>query len=129
MKGFERKNDSSILGFVVLCNSMKAINFEEFKEFLYLLIKNTVEELPAFIWDLIDLEERNLSDIYQVIGFVPSSNLNDSERSAIYGITIKRFGSFFDMPISKNKALKALNENIQVLERFKNTFPFIKLDF
>lgn len=110
--------------------SMRAIRFDEFKYFLYFLIKNyEVDELPVFIWELIDLDEERISDIYQIIGFVPSSNLSDSERNAIYGITIKRFGSFFDMPISEKQAIQSLEQNPQILVRFKNMFPFIELGF
>lgn len=66
MKGFDRDTDSSILAFVILCETMKAITFDELKEYLYLLIKeNKVEDLPGFIWDLLDLSKDNRMQIYK----------------------------------------------------------------
>lgn len=64
MKGFDRDTDLSILAFVILCETMKAITFDELKE--YLLIKeNKVEDLPGFIWDLLDLSKDNRMQIYK----------------------------------------------------------------
>ncbi|OOF44182.1 hypothetical protein BKK51_09860 [Rodentibacter trehalosifermentans] len=129
MKGFNREN-SSILGFITLCKAMKSITDDEFKQFFYSLINDSdLEELPYFIWDSVDLRDSDMSDIYNMVGFVPSSNLNDDEINAIYGITVKRFGSIFDMLISNEEALDALERNPHILERFKREFPFIKLDF
>ena len=129
MKGFDREN-SSTLGFVTLCRAMKSITDEEFKEFFYLLIKNSdLDKLPNFIWDLIDLKEPDMGDIYNTIGFVPSSGLSDSEINAIYGITIKRFGTIFDMPVTKEEAIILLDKHNEILNMFKKTFPFIIIDF
>ena len=47
---------------------------------------------------------------------------------AMYGIGIKRFGEIYDMPISKKAALKALDQHPSILKRFKETFPFIKIE-
>lgn len=125
MKGFNRE-DSSILGFITLCYSMQAITNEEFKEYFYSLIKSSdVDELPDYIWDLIEFINPDMADIYNVIGFVPSSNLTDDEINAIYGITLKRFGRFFDMFITEGKAIELLNNNPKVSSLFKTLFPFI----
>ncbi|OOF47807.1 hypothetical protein BKK56_11660 [Rodentibacter genomosp. 2] len=123
------KESCEDLGFVKTSLFANAITKSEFNEWILFIIKNnSVDEIPMYMYDLIDFDDY-LYKLPALIGFSPYSGLNNKEEDAIYGIAIKRFGSFFDMPISKNKALKALNENIQVLERFKNTFPFIKLDF
>lgn len=125
MKGFNRE-DSSILGFITLCYSMQAITNEEFKEYFYSLIKSSdVDELPDYIWDLIEFINPDMADIYNVIGFVPSSNLTDDEINAIYGITLKRFGRFFDMFITEGKAIELLNNNPKVSSLFKTLFPFV----
>lgn len=129
MKGFN-KNDFSILDFVISCFFMQSITFNEFKEFFYLLIKkHEVDEIPLFIWEIIDLKKEDIATIYNIIGFVPHSDLNLSDRNAIYGIAIKRFGLLFEHTISKEKAIKSLEERPDILIRFKETFPFIKLDF
>lgn len=125
MKGVNRE-DSSILGFITLCYSMQAITNEEFKEYFYSLIKSSdVDELPDYIWDLIEFINPDMADIYNVIGFVPSSNLTDDEINAIYGITLKRFGRFFDMFITEGKAIELLNNNPKVSSLFKTLFPFV----
>lgn len=127
MKGFN-KEDSSILGFVIYCEGI-AITFNEFKEYLYFVIKNnSIDDLPNFIWDLIDLEEENKLHIYDIIGFATSDNFTKGEIMAMYGIGIKRFGEIYDMPISKKAALKALDQYPSILKRFKETFPFIKIE-
>ncbi|MBF0786248.1 hypothetical protein E4T80_12315 [Muribacter muris] len=127
LRGFSR-DDSSLLGFIIWCEGI-AITFNEFKEyFLFLIKENNINEIPDFIWDIIDMEENEKIHLYKrIIGFVPDSKLTEFEISAIYGIGLKRFGSLFD--ISKKKALDALEQNPHILERFKKTFPFIKLDF
>lgn len=128
IKGFS-KEDASIIGFVLYCEG-NAITYDEFKEFLYLTINNnSVDDLPYYIWDLIDLDEENKSDIYQILGFVSYGGLTKGEIESIYGIGIKRFGDIGDIPISKSRALKSLKENPHILKRFKETFPFIQLDF
>lgn len=81
-----------------------------------------------YIYDLADYNEE-IAGIYNVIGFSPNSNLKKLEKYALYGIAVKRFGSIFDMPISKKKALDELNRNPQILEKFRRTFPFIELGF
>lgn len=128
MDGFNRNGDSSTLAFVISCNLMGAISFKEFKEYFYCLIRNNdINKIPLFIWDLIDLEESERFLIYNVLGFTPSSGLNSTEKDAIYGIAIQRFKTFFDIPISEGEALTALKENPHILDRFKKTFPFIKM--
>ena len=97
--------------------------------YLYFVIKNnSIDDLPNFIWDLIDLEEENKLHIYDIIGFATSDNFTKGEIMAMYGIGIKRFGEIYDMPISKKAALKALDQHPRILKRFKETFPFIKIE-
>ncbi len=123
------RESSEDIGFVKSCLIIGAIDRNEFKEWVFFIIKNnSVDDIPLYIFDLIDFNDY-FCNLFEVIGFVLDSGLTDDEDNALYGIAVKRFGSFFDMPISEKRALKALSENPQVLDRFKQTFPFIYLDF
>ncbi|MFQ1050086.1 hypothetical protein ACIRXL_08460 [Avibacterium paragallinarum] len=129
MRGFNKK-DFSTLDFVISCLFMQAITFDEFKEFFYLVIKkNEVEKIPIFIWDILDLKKEDISTIYNIIGFVPHSDMSASDRNAIYSIAAKRFGYLFDKNISEENIINFLKDNPDILIRFKETFPFIKLNF
>lgn len=122
-------NDSEDIGFATDCLLMGVISLNEFKEWVYKIVKQyNVEDLPIYIYDLTDYNEE-VAGVYNIIGFSPNSNLKRIDEYALYGIAVKRFGGVFDMPISSNKALIALGDNPQILERFKREFPFINLDF
>ncbi|MFU2090574.1 hypothetical protein [Avibacterium avium] len=81
------------------------------------------------MWDILDLKKEDISTIYNIIGFVPHSDMSIYDRNAIYGIAVKRFGCVFDKSISDEDAEKSLNENPNILIRFKEVFPFIDLNF
>lgn len=106
-----------------------AIKFDEFKEYLYLFIKqHNSEDIPLFIWDLIDMDKDQVAYIYNVIGYTLISRLNKQENLALYGIAIQRFGSSFEIEKSnEHYVVKALDNNPNILSDFKETFPFISL--
>lgn len=122
-------NNSEDIGFATDCLLMGVISLNEFKEWVYKIIKQySIEDLPIYIFDLADYNEE-IAGIYNVIGFSPNSNLSKIDEYALYGIAVKRFGSILDMPISIQKALETLGNNSKLLERFKIEFPFINLGF
>lgn len=41
-----------------------------------------------------------------MIGYIPSSKLSDEEKKTILAIAIKRFGIFYDSPITEKRQLK-----------------------
>ncbi|KGQ67894.1 hypothetical protein ACLRAA_06205 [Gallibacterium anatis] len=123
------RDESGDIGFVKSTLIAEAITLKEFNNWVIFIINNhPIDELPIYIFDLIDFKGY-LCDLTNIIGFVPYSGLNDNENYALYGIALKRFGKIVDCPISYQCALDALNNNPQVLIRFKETFPFIELDF
>lgn len=84
------KENSQDLNFSLACIYCQAIDIEEFKQWIKIVIKETsVDELPSYIFDLVDFNEP-LFHITNVIGFVPSNNLSKKDEYAIYGITYLR---------------------------------------
>lgn len=119
------KENSQDLGFAIGCLFSQSITLDEFKEWLYIVIKdNDIENIPSYIFDLLEFNQ-GLFHISNVIGFVPNDKLSKSEQNALTGIAVMRNVKVYDSPISKNKALLLLDKNPHILERFKTFFPFI----
>ncbi len=116
------------LSFAINCLFSQAININEFKTWLEEVIRNTpTDEIPFYIYDLMDFDE-SLADIYSTIGFVPDSNLSPAQDNALTGIAYLRGVDVYDPPVSKEKALSALEKNPKILKEFKRFFPFVKLE-
>lgn len=125
------KEDSRDLGFALMCFEVNAITKKEFQIWLDEIVKKLpVDEFPIYLIDLIDFlnSDDSLLHIYDVIGFVPGGDLSTQDKNAIYGITYMRQQEFYDIPVSKEKALAALKKNPQILQEFKRFFPFVKLE-
>lgn len=128
MRKFKLKREASDdIGFAKSCFITGAINRDEFNEWVLFVINNSsVDELPLYIYELIDFNG-DFSDLIEIIGFTPDPVLNEDEDDALYGLTIKRFGkSHFSS--KKNRWLSALDNNPHILARFIKMFPFIDLD-
>lgn len=122
------KEKSDDIGFVKSCFIIGAINRDEFNEWIMFVINSSdVNELPVYIYDLIDFNG-DFFDLINTIGFTPDPVLTEEEDDAIYGIAIKRFGGE-DSSLLKNKWLNSLNKNMHILDRFRKVFPFISLNF
>ncbi|RDE94471.1 hypothetical protein DPW03_10910 [Aggregatibacter aphrophilus] len=122
------KEDNSDIDFAITCLFYQAITLNEFKEWLYNIIKdNNVDDLPMYIWDLVDFNNE-LEKIFDVIEFVPSSSLTIGEKNALYTIALKRSNKVIDMPISLINAKRAFELNPHILKHFKETFSFIKIE-
>lgn len=121
------RESSEDIGFVKSCFIKGAITNNEFNKWIEYVVTNyEVSELPLYIFDLIDFKG-SFYELIKIIGFTPDPMLTEDEDNAIYGIAIKRFGDSLDIPISRDNALKALEQNPLILNRFKVTFPFIEL--
>ncbi|OOF44463.1 hypothetical protein [Rodentibacter trehalosifermentans] len=123
------RESSEDIGFVKSCLIIGAIEKNEFREWIDLVIKDSdIDELPLYIFDLINFDG-SFYELLNIIGFTPDPILSDEEDNALYGIAIKRFGDSFDIPITKSKALISLEHNPQILDRFRKVFPFVLLNF
>jgi len=123
------KEDSYDLGFVDACQLSAAISSEEFTQWVYWVIEHSDQDLPTYFFDLTSLGS-GAGALYDAVGFVPSPELSGSEDSAIDGIAYKR-GAYdpypdYDVHISRKDALRALADNPQIEQRFRDTFPFIQ---
>lgn len=121
------KEEHSDLNFAIGCLYCDAINMNEFKYWIEIVILNLkTEDIPMYIYDLLDFDG-NLYHISKVIGFDIINDLSEIEEYSIYGIAYLRNNPIFECPIGKDKAIMLLNSNKGVLERFKSFFPFVKI--
>lgn len=129
MLGLTRDNCYD-LGFAILYYECNAVNKDEFLDWLYGIVKTVpVESFPRYLIDLIDcLESDDCSiSIYNIIGSVPTTDMTKKEKDAVYGITYMRNQEFYDIPITKKKALEALEKHPEIYHKFKRFFPFVEL--
>ena len=126
MKWAIYKENSEDLGFALMCLSYQSITIEELKKWLDIVLMDTpTEELPNYFFDLID---GDVFDIFKNMSYVPHSSLSRYEKYALEGIAyIRKVRSLTDMLAKEETALKALQNNPQILERFKKFFPFVEI--
>ncbi|HFC5893758.1 MULTISPECIES: hypothetical protein [Neisseria] len=121
------KEDSDDLGFAIKCLFSQSIDLNEFKLWIEQVIRDMpIEDIPFYIFDLADLDEE-IDNIYNIIGFVSSYSLSKLRRNALTGIAFLRGIDVYDPPISKEKALKALEKHPEIYHKFKRFFPFVEL--
>ena len=126
MKWAIYKENSEDLGFALACLDYQAITIEELKKWLDIVLMDTpTEELPNYFFDLID---GDVFDIFKNMSYVPHDNLSRYEKYALEGIAyIRKVRPLIDMVVKEETALKALQNNPQILERFKKFFPFVEI--
>ena len=126
MKWAIYKENSRDLGFALACLDYQAITIEELKKWLDIVLMDTpTEELPNYFFDLID---GDVFDIFKNMSYVPHSSLSRYEKYALEGIAyIRKVRSLTDMLAKEETALKALQNDPQILERFKKFFPFVEI--
>ena len=121
------KEDSDDLGFAIKCLFSQSIDLNEFKLWIEQVIRDMpIEDIPFYIFDLADLDEE-IDNIYNIIGFVSSYSLSKLRRNALTGIAFLRGIDVYDPPISKEKALKALEKHPEIYQKFQHFFPFVEL--
>ena len=120
------KENSEDLGFAISCFFNRAITSDEFKKWLEIVLMDTpTDELPNYFFDLID---GDVFDIFKNMSYVPHDNLSRYEEYAVEGIAyIRKVRPLTDMLAKEETALKALQNNPQILERFKKFFPFVEI--
>ena len=121
------KEDSDDLGFAIKCLFSQSIDLNEFKLWIEQVIRDMpIEDIPFYIFDLADLDEE-IDNIYNIIGFVSSYSLSKLRRNALTGIAFLRGVDVYDPPVSKEKALKALEKHPEIYQKFQHFFPFVEL--
>ena len=126
MKWKIHKENSEDLGFAISCFFKGAITADEFKKWLDIVLMDTpTEELPNYFFDLID---GDVFDIFKNMSYVPHDNLSRYEEYAVEGIAyIRKVRPLIDMVVKEETALKSLQNNPQILERFKKFSPFVEI--
>ena len=120
-----REDNGEDIGFAISCMYSQAITLDEFKSWIdYVILNSKVEDLPSYIWEIVDWDGRY--NIYEYIGFTPCG-IEGYLSDALTGIAIKRNMNIFES-VSKKKALDALRKNPNLVKKFKDSFPFIKID-
>ena len=121
------KEDSYDLGFAIKCLFSQSIDLNEFKLWIEQVIRDMpIEDIPFYIFDLADFDGV-IADIDNIVGFVSSYSLSKSKKNALTGIAFLRGIDVYDPPISKEKALKALEKHPEIYQKFQHFFPFVEL--
>ena len=120
------KNDCEDIGFAQSCLTAGIISFDELKQWLFWVIE-TEDDVPNYIWDIIDLKEKFDFVPLRIMGFNPYWEHTDDEDDALDGIGYKRSLDFNSDAVSRSDALQKLIANPHIEERFRKTFPFIDL--
>lgn len=119
------KNNCEDIAFAISCLAAGVISFDEFKQWLYLVVETT-GDVPHFIWDITELNDRYDFIPLKIMGFTPHWVHTNDEDDAVDGIGYKRWSSFASDASSRRDALEKLSTNPHIEERFRNTFPFIQ---
>lgn len=121
------RESSDQIGFVIACAMCSAISTEELNKWAeYIVRDNSIEEIPDYIFDLVYFKE-SLLGIFRLIGFVPTTQWIPEGSLEIYGITALRGRLSPQADVNAAKAVAALNKRPDIIERFKQVFPFIDL--
>ncbi|QOG47650.1 hypothetical protein IBX81_01155 [Neisseria gonorrhoeae] len=120
------KEDSDDLEFAIKCLFSQSIDLNEFKLWIEQVIRDMpIEDIPFYIFDLADFQ--SLYDLIDIVGFVSENSLSKSQKNALTGIAFLRGIDVYDPPVSKEKALKALEKYPEIYHKFKWFFPFVEL--
>lgn len=117
------KEQGQDLSFATYCLLSAAINSQEFKLWLEKVVLDIpADNTPFYIFDLIDFEGE-VADIYNILNFVPNTDLSKDQDDALTGIAFLRGIDIYDPPVSKEKALKALKNILKSIKGFSISFP------
>ncbi|AIK95502.1 hypothetical protein [Candidatus Odyssella acanthamoebae] len=119
--------------FVMSAKYAGAITFEDLKEWIYFKLKINDYELPTFMFEILEAEKFYdiPTELTRLILNHCQGEFTQTEHRALYGIAYKRGFYSKENPCelcTEKTALKNLEKNPHILERFKQTFPFIKLE-
>ena len=121
------RESSDQIGFVVACAMCGAISVEELNKWAeYIIKENPIEDIPDYIFELVYFKDF-LSRIFKLIGFVPSTKWLPEGGLEAYGITALRGRLSPDAGVDASKAITALDKRPDIIQRFKQVFPFIDL--
>lgn len=119
------QEDEHTVGFVLSCYFTEAIDLAELRKWCeHVIITNEMQDIPQYMFDLVSID--SIGEICSIIGFSPSG-VSWQEDEALYGIAFGRGRDVFDPPLGPAEAKRALQTRPDVLQRFRDVFPFIEL--
>ncbi len=118
------------IGFIESCLFTGAINLKDLERWAEHILK-TESEFPDYIYSLAS-PHRDAS-FHDIIGFVPHApDLSTQEMIALHAIGIIR-GSDVKWPalrpVSRKAAFRELLQNSHIMEKYRNLFPFISINW
>ncbi|MBX3457829.1 MAG: hypothetical protein KF820_05655 [Candidatus Paracaedibacteraceae bacterium] len=122
------------LYFCLRSKSTGAITQDEFNNWCYECIKMQ-EDIPTIVFDLLDFGDHAFRETRNDVFFNENfkKELSPGERNSLRAIGylrgINTEEELRDLRTSSKTVLSALEKNPHILERFKEVFPFIKLEF
>ncbi|PKV79748.1 hypothetical protein [Nocardia fluminea] len=119
------QEDGHTIGFVLGCYFTEAIDLAELRKWCeHVIITNEVQDIPQYMFDLVSVASPG--EILSIIGF-SAGGVSRQEDEALYGIAFGRGRDVFDPPLGPVEAKRALQTKPDVLQRFRDVFPFIEL--
>lgn len=120
------------VGFVLASRFSGAILFQEIIDWCFYKIES-FSDLPTYIFDIVSTS--SISELRDAVGILQYGRFNyelsDAEWEALTGIAYKRGFYTKEDPCdvcTEKTALENLEKNPHILKKFKQTFPFIKLE-
>jgi hypothetical protein len=116
--------DSSLIGFVEYCLYSAAITDKDIQNWSMHMIEK-YDDLPLYMYDLPDFKKEDYN-LYKLIGFATSWGFSEEDKDALYGIAYKRGFTPYDCPLTKEGAIRRLEECPHIKKKFREIFPFIE---
>lgn len=112
-----------LLAFVITCLFCDAISKEEFRDWCARAL--SLNGAPGFLYDLMEFDD-DIFKIFKVVGHVPVWKHTEEDEYALYGVAVRRGVKPYDMPLSNDKAVAALEKSPSVGLLFCEVFDSIK---
>ncbi len=120
------EEDGHTIGFVLDCYFTEAIDLAELRKWCeHVIITNEMQDIPQYMFDLVSVP--SAGEIFSIIEF-SVGGVSQQEEKALYGIAFGRGRDLFDPPIGPEQAKRALQNRPDVLQRFRDVFPFVELE-
>lgn len=116
------RQDSADLGFVLAALMIGAISKEELRAWADYAIAR-LDEPPAWLFDL-SFFDAPAFHAYKIVGFVPDEQ--EENYDALAGIAVSRGRTIDETRLNPEKALQAMKDAPETVERFSATFPFLE---
>jgi hypothetical protein len=91
---------------------------------LYIIDKHDSRAIPSFVYDLLEVNDPSIN-ISDLVGFSVGWEYGNDEFEALLGLAVARGGKLDSTLPAPETLFKKLSNNPHIIQRFKDTFPFI----